>query len=89
MLQDDFVREALACQLGRRPDTIDPSDELERDLGLQPCDLVLLAQRLEARVGAEFPLAALQSVKTVGGLMRLAKLWSDRVQRAVATSRTG
>jgi len=84
MVDDDDVRAALALQLGKRAEMIQPSDELERDLRLQPCDLVLIALKLEELVGVEFPVAALESVKTVGGLMRLAHLWKERARMAGA-----
>ena len=86
MLDDDYVRGVLALQLGKRPETIDPDDELEKDLRLLPCNLVLVALRLEERVGVEFPVAALESVKTVGGLMRLARIWSDRARNAAGAA---
>src|SRR5262249_51824543 len=59
--------------------------DLQRDLGLDPLDLVLIALDLEETYRAEFPIAELELVRTVGDLSTLARAWreANRPERQV------
>lgn len=70
-----LVRRAIAAHLEIALDEIEAEQSLEGDLGLDPLDLVLIALRLEEDVGVEFPVALLETVKTVGDLEGLVRSW--------------
>ncbi|MBX3192409.1 MAG: acyl carrier protein [Labilithrix sp.] len=74
-LPDAIVQNALACHLRTPEASFDAALELERDLGLDPLDLVLIALGLEEAVGVEFPVALLEGVRTVGDVARLVSTW--------------
>jgi acyl carrier protein len=71
-LGDGVVRVAIAHHLGVEADAIDDDAELERDLGLDAFDLVLIVLRLEELTGDAIAIADLESVSTVGDLHELA-----------------
>jgi acyl carrier protein len=82
-----MVRAALASQLEVPADSLCEAQELERDLGLAPLDLVMVILRVEEAVGVEFPLALLDEAKTVGDVFTLVRSWLGVVpilQRASA-----
>src|SRR4051812_33284391 len=70
-----FVRTALGLYLDRNPTEIDTNAELERDLGLERLDLVLIAFRLEEFADVEFSLSDLEGVVTVGDFEALVREW--------------
>jgi len=70
-----LVRAALALYLDRKPTEIDTDDELEKDLGLEPLDLVLIVFRLEEFAEAEFSIADLEGVVTVGDFEAVVGEW--------------
>src|SRR3954465_10953233 len=71
-----FVRVALGLYLDRNPADIDPNAELERDLGLERLDLVLIAFRLEEFAHVEFSISDLEGVVTVGDFEALVREWA-------------
>ena len=75
---DEMVCEVVARHLDVEPRTIDLQKRVDRDLALDPLDLVLIAIRIEELSGIEFPIARLESVKKVGDLTQI-------VRSAVAT----
>jgi acyl carrier protein len=85
-----FVRAALAVYLDLDPTDIGTDDELEKDLGLEPLDLVLIVFRLEEFADAEFSISDLEGVVTVGDFEAVVREWmreaptddSDEVPRA-------
>jgi acyl carrier protein len=86
----DLVRQAVAQHLGIDDLEIHEDQHLEDGLGLDPLDLVLVALRLEelgqvhiASELAEFPVADLERVVTVGDLADMVGGWW---QTAVATA---
>ncbi|MBL8608165.1 MAG: hypothetical protein JNL38_12645 [Myxococcales bacterium] len=72
---EDFVAVALAMHLDRDAADIRPHLELERDLGLDPLDLVLVVLRLEEIAGADLPLVELDGLRTVADLERVVRSW--------------
>lgn len=62
---EDLVRVALASHLGVPPASISLEHELDRDLGLDALDIVLVALRLENVLEAEVPIADLEDAITV------------------------
>ncbi len=62
---EDLVRVALASHLGVPPDAVGLHHELDRDLGLDALDIVLVALRLENVLEAELPIADLEDAITV------------------------
>jgi acyl carrier protein len=78
---DALVRELLSLRLWTPPDRIQPRLDLRRDLGMDPLDLVLVALDLEEIEGDEFPVADLESVRTVADLERLVRIWLARPTR--------
>lgn len=73
----EIVRFALALHLDVIPDAIDMGDDLARDLGLDPLDLVLVVLRLEEMAEAEFPVADLEHTKSVQDLVSLVRTWCE------------
>jgi acyl carrier protein len=71
----NLVRAALGNYLDLKPTDIDTNAELERDLGLEPLDLVLVVFRLEEFADAEFSISDLDGVKTVGDFEQLVCEW--------------
>lgn len=76
---DALVRHTLAAHLDVAPEAIAEAMDLDDDLGLDALDLVLIALALEERVGAEFPLALLESVTSVRQLSSLVGTWIEVV----------
>lgn len=70
-----MVTTALAIHLGTGADGLSLEHDLERDLGLDPLDLVLIALRFEDAQEAEFPMRLLAHVKTVADLVLLVQSW--------------
>jgi acyl carrier protein len=70
---DDVVRRAIAKHLGVDRRAIDPFQELQRDLHLQPLDIVLIVLAIEDAERIEMPIAHIDSVATVGGLTTLTR----------------
>jgi acyl carrier protein len=77
---DDVVRRAVARHLGIKSTVIDPLHRLERDLHLQPLDIVLIVLAIEDMEQIELPIAQLDSIATVGALTVL-------LRRAYASGR--
>jgi len=75
VLNELLVRRAVASHLEVPVDELCSTQSLEDDLGLDPLDLVLIALSLEEDVGVEFPVALLETVKTVGDLDSLVRSW--------------
>jgi acyl carrier protein len=71
------VQMTLGLHLRVDPGTIELEQDLELDLGLDPLDLVLVVLRLEELECAEFPIADLETVVTVGDLVALVRSWSS------------
>jgi acyl carrier protein len=85
-----MVRAALASQLEVPADSLGETQELERDLGLDPLDLVMVILRVEEAVGVEFPIALLDEAKTVGDVFTLVRSWLGVLpvlQRAAARAK--
>src|SRR5262245_57004149 len=70
-----FVRAALGHYLDLKPTDIDPNAELERDLGLEPLDLVLVVFRLEEFADVEFSISDLEGVVTVRDFEAVVAEW--------------
>jgi acyl carrier protein len=68
---DNVVRRAVARHLGVEPTVIDPFHRLERDLHLQPLDIVLIVLAIEDAERIELPIAHLHSNATVDSLTTL------------------
>lgn len=75
VLNELLVRRAVASHLEVPVGELYSTQSLEDDLGLDPLDLVLIALSLEEDVGVEFPVALLETVKTVGDLDSLVRSW--------------
>lgn len=73
----DIVTFALALHLEADPDSIHLDQRLADDLGLDALDLVLVALRLEEIAEAEFPVAALETARTVADLAVIVRLWCE------------
>ena len=71
----ELVRVALALHLDVDVGRISSETHLERDLGMDPLDLVLVVLRLEEVEEMEFPIAELEGVETVGGLASMVRAW--------------
>ncbi len=71
----EIVRFALALHLDIDPEMISDAQELDRDLGLDPLDLVLIVLRLEELNEIEFPVADLEGIATVGDLAEVVRAW--------------
>jgi acyl carrier protein len=76
-IQFEIVRFALALHLGVDSEELELHHRLEADLGLDPLDLVLVALRLEEIEDAEFPVARLEMVHTVGDLVDVVRDWAS------------
>jgi acyl carrier protein len=76
----DVVRRAVAKHLGIDRDEIEAFDHLQRDLHLQPLDIVLVVLAIEDSQRIALPIANLDSIATVTGLTTL-------VRRAYASAR--
>ena len=72
---EDFVRIALALHVDRDPESIRPDMWLERDLGLDPLDLVLIVLRFEEVAAVELPVVELDTIRTVADLDELVRRW--------------
>jgi acyl carrier protein len=70
-----FVRVALGLYLDLKPAEIDTDADLQKDLGLEPLDLVLIAFRLEEFADAEFSISDLEGVVTVGDFEAVVREW--------------
>ena len=79
---DDVVRRVVARHLRVEPSTIDPFHDLERDLHLQPLDLVLIVLAIEDAEQVELPIAHLDTITTVAGLTTVLRRVYARVRRA-------
>lgn len=73
----EIVRFALALHLDADVTDIQLDHRLERDLGLDPLDLVLVVLRLEEIEGGELPVADLESVMTVRDLVDVVRSWAS------------
>lgn len=71
----ELVRVALALHLDMDVARITIDSDLEHDLGMDPLDLVLVVLRLEEIEEAEFPIAELEGVATVGELTMMVRSW--------------
>lgn len=74
------VRHRIAAHLDLPAEVIAPERELDRDLGLDAFDLALVALKLEGELSLDFPLALLDSIRTVGDFAKLVE-HLDRVAR--------
>jgi acyl carrier protein len=74
-----LVHHVLASYLQIDETSIDDRQTFDT-LGLEPLDLVFVVLRLEDldRGDGEFPLEALERAKTVGDLVLLVEIWSQR-----------
>jgi acyl carrier protein len=70
---DELVGSVVARHLDISPAAITPSTDLERDLHLDPLDLVLIALRIEELEGREFPIARLEQARSVADLTRIVR----------------
>ena len=66
---EEIVRTVIARHLQVAPATIARRTHLQRDLELDPLDLVLIALRIEGIKGVEFPIARLEGARTVADLI--------------------
>jgi acyl carrier protein len=55
---------------------------LERDLDLDPLDLVLIALRIEGILRVEFPIAQLEWVRTVADITRIVRSIAEETSSA-------
>jgi acyl carrier protein len=74
----NFVRMALGQYLDTNPSEIEPAADLQKDLGLEPLDLVLIVFRLEEFADAEFSISDLEGVVTVRDFEALVREWLQR-----------
>jgi acyl carrier protein len=72
-LVEEMVRSVVARHLQVAPATITARMHLVRELELDPLDLVLIAIRIEALEGVEFPIARLEGTVTVGDLVGIVR----------------
>ena len=70
---DDVVRRTVARHAGVDHVDVDALQHLQRDLHLQPLDIVLIVLAIEDAERIELPIAHLESNSTVGGLMTLVR----------------
>jgi acyl carrier protein len=70
---DELVCEVVARHLDVEPRTITLRTTVDRDLALDALDLVLIAIRIEEMSGIEFPIARLESVRTVADLTKIVR----------------
>jgi acyl carrier protein len=70
---DHVVRRAVAQHLGIDHAVVGPFHDLQRDLHLQPLDLVLIVLAIEDAEHIEVPIAHLESIVTVAGLTTLVR----------------
>ncbi|HMI84002.1 MAG TPA: hypothetical protein VK550_07895 [Polyangiaceae bacterium] len=70
---DDVVRRTVAKHLGIDRHLIDPVHHLQRDLHLQPLDIVLIVLAIEDAERIELPIAHLDSSATVSELTILVR----------------
>lgn len=82
-VDDNLVRIAVALHLDASLDSVHSEDHLERDLGLDPLDLVLVVLRLDELVGAQCALADLQELNTVADLEEMVRGWQRPGQSEV------
>jgi acyl carrier protein len=71
----NFVRAAIGTYLDVSPTAVDAKAELERDLGLEPLDLVLIVFRLEEFADTQFSIADLEGVVTVADFEAVVDEW--------------
>jgi acyl carrier protein len=72
---EPMVRNLIARRLGTAPRRILGAHDLQHDLGLDPLDLVLVALDLEEIENDEFPIAKLETVRTVEDFARVVRVW--------------
>jgi acyl carrier protein len=70
---DELVRTAIANHMRIAPATMTRRTHLQRDLELDPLDLVLIALRIESIKGVEFPIARLDGARTVADLISVVR----------------
>jgi acyl carrier protein len=70
---EELVRAVIARHMQVDPTTLTRSSHLQRDLELDPLDLVLIALRIEDIKGRDFPIAQLEWAHTVADLTRIVK----------------
>jgi len=73
MRPDEIVRTVIALHMQVGPATITYRSHLQRDLELDPLDLVLIALRIEDIKGIEFPIAQLEGAQTVADLTKIVR----------------
>ena len=72
-LLEELVGSIVARHLNVSPAAIHPGSDLQRDLHLDPLDLVLIALRIEEVEGSEFPIGRLEQARSVGDLVRIVR----------------
>jgi hypothetical protein len=77
-----LVRIALRGRIRRNRQRIGNVQHLQRDLGLFPLDLIVVALELEEGIEAPFPVGLLECVDTVGDLVRLAWAWAEQARES-------
>lgn len=87
-VDDNLVRIAVALHLDASLDSVHSEDHLERDLGLDPLDLVLVVLRLDELVGAQCALADLQELETVADLENMVRTWQSSRHSDIAPAST-
>jgi acyl carrier protein len=70
---DDIVRRTVARHLRIDPRAIDPQHHFQRDLHLQPLDIVLIVLAVEDAQRIVVPMADLASITTVAGLTKVVR----------------
>jgi acyl carrier protein len=70
---DEMVCDVVARHLDVDRRAIDLRKTVDRDLELDPLDLVLIAIRIEELADLEFPIARLESVHTIEDLTKIAR----------------
>ncbi|MDP9034042.1 MAG: hypothetical protein M3O50_04500 [Myxococcota bacterium] len=78
----DPVRVALARHLNVPPEAVLPVHDLRADLKLHPLDLVLIALGFERDGASEFPIAWLETVRTVAEFSAITLAWRERGSRS-------
>jgi hypothetical protein len=78
-----IVNQVLAYHVGQPGGTIQPWQELARDLDMTPLEVVLLALEIEGIEGVDIDLTGLELVRTVGELSTFLGREIARARRSV------
>jgi len=71
----NIVETAIVRHLGQQQLTIQETQRLDQDLGLDPLDIIMIVIRLEDQIGIEFPIGSLDRIRTVAELADAIRAW--------------